>query len=80
MYLFTLFIYFQISFFDSIMKTVVIIYKSYIRNNLCYVDIISDKPFNEAYQKIERVQYHSAHVCLSGELNFRVFNSSNNSM
>ena len=37
------------------------IYKTFVRSNLDYTDIIYDKPFNDAYkEKLEKVQYSAA--------------------
>ena len=44
-------------------KTFVTIYKSFVRPNLDYADMIYDKPFNESFKtKIEMIQYRSALV------------------
>ena len=44
-------------------KTLLIIYKSFVRRNLDYADIIYDKPFNESFKtKIEMIQYRAALV------------------
>ena len=44
-------------------KTLLTIYKSFVRTNLDYADIIYDKPLNEAFQnKFEMVQYRAALV------------------
>ena len=42
-------------------KTLLTIYKSFVRPNLDYADIIYDKPLNESFKrKIEMVQYNAA--------------------
>ena len=42
-------------------KSLLTIYKSFVRPNLDYTDIIYDKPFNESFKrKIEMVQYKAA--------------------
>ena len=42
-------------------KTLLTIYKSFVRPNLDYADIIYDKPFNESFKtKIEMIQYRVA--------------------
>ena len=42
-------------------KSLVTIYKSFIRPNLDYADIIFGKPFNESFKrKIQKVQYKAA--------------------
>ena len=42
-------------------KNLLTIYKSFVRPNLDYADIIYDKPFNESLKrKIEMVQYNAA--------------------
>ena len=42
-------------------KSLLTIYKSFVRSNLDYVDIIYDKAFNESFKrKIEMVQYKAA--------------------
>ena len=47
-------------------KTLLTIYKSFIRPNLDYADIIYDKPSNEAFKnKLEMVQYRAALVITS---------------
>ena len=44
-------------------KTFLTIYKSFVRPNLNYADIIYDKPFNESFKnKLETVQYRTALV------------------
>ena len=44
-------------------KTLLTIYKSFVRPNLDYADIIYDKPFNESFEaKIEKIQYRAAPV------------------
>ena len=44
-------------------KTLLAIYKSFVRPNLDYADILYDKPLNEAFKnKLEMVQYHAALV------------------
>ena len=44
-------------------KSLLTIYKSFVRPNLDYADIICDKPFNESFKrKIEMVQYKAAIV------------------
>ena len=44
-------------------KTLLTIYKSFVRPNLDYIDIIYDKPFNESFKtKIEMIQYQTALV------------------
>ena len=44
-------------------KSLLTIYKSFVRPNLDYADIIYDKPFNESFKrKIEMVQYKAALV------------------
>ena len=44
-------------------KTLLTIYKSFVRPNLDYADIIYDKPFNESFKtKIEMIQYRAALV------------------
>ena len=44
-------------------KSLLTIYKSFVRPNLDYADIIYDKPFNESFKiKIEMVQYNAALV------------------
>ena len=44
-------------------KSLLTIYKSFIRPNLNYADVIYDKPFNESFKrKIEIVQYKAALV------------------
>ena len=44
-------------------KTLLTIYKSFVRPNLDYADIIYDKPFNESFKtKIEMIQYRSVLV------------------
>ena len=44
-------------------KTLLAIYKSFVRPNLDYADIIYDKPFNESFKtKIEMIQYLAALV------------------
>ena len=44
-------------------KTLLTIYKSFVRLNLDYTDIIYDKPFNESFKtKIEMIQYQAALV------------------
>ena len=42
-------------------KTLLTIYKSFVRTNLNYADIIYDKPSNETFKtKIEIIQYRAA--------------------
>ena len=42
-------------------KSLLTIYKSFVRPNLDYADIIYDKPFNESFKrKIEIVRYKAA--------------------
>ena len=42
-------------------KSLLTIYKSFVRSNLDYADIIYDKPLNESFKrKIEMVQYNAA--------------------
>ena len=42
-------------------KSLLTIYKSFVRPNLDYADIIDDKPFNESFKrKIEIVRYKAA--------------------
>ena len=41
-------------------KSLLTIYKSFVRPNLDYADIIHDKPWNESFKKIELVQYNAA--------------------
>ena len=42
-------------------KSLLTIYKSFVRPNLDYTDIIYDKPLNKSFKKkIERVQYNAA--------------------
>ena len=42
-------------------KTLLTIYKSFVRPNLDYADIIYDKPFNESFKtKKEMIQYRAA--------------------
>ena len=49
-------------------KTLLTIYKSFVRPNLDYADIIYDKPFNESFKtKIEMIQYRTALVII-GEI------------
>ena len=49
-------------------KTFLTIYKSFVRPNLDYADIIYDKPFNESFKtKIEMIQYRAAPV-IPGEI------------
>ena len=44
-------------------ESLLTIYKSFVRPNLDYADIIYDKPFNESFKrKIEMVQYKAALV------------------
>ena len=44
-------------------KSLLTIYKSFVRSNLDYAVIIYDKPFNESFKrKIEMVQYKAALV------------------
>ena len=44
-------------------KNLLTIYKSFVRPNLDYADIIYDKPFNESFKtKIEMIQYRAALV------------------
>ena len=44
-------------------KTLLTIYKFFLRLNLDYADIIYDKPFNESFKtKIEMIQYRAALV------------------
>ena len=44
-------------------KILLTIYKSFVRPNLDYADIIYDKPFNESFEaKIEKIQYRAAPV------------------
>ena len=44
-------------------KSLLTIYKSFVRPNLDYADIIYDKPFNESFKrKIEMTQYKAALV------------------
>ena len=44
-------------------KTLLTIYKSSVRLNLDYTDLIYDKPFNESFKtKIAMVQYRAALV------------------
>ena len=44
-------------------KSLLTIYKSFVRPNLNYADAIYDKPFNESFKrKIEIVQYKAALV------------------
>ena len=44
-------------------KSLLTIYKSFVKANLDYADIIYDKPFNESFKtKIEMVQYKAALV------------------
>ena len=44
-------------------KTFLTIYKSFVRPNLDYADIIYDKPFNESFKtKTEMIQYGGALV------------------
>ena len=39
-------------------KTLLTIYKSFVRPNLDYADIICEKPFNESFKtKIEKIRY-----------------------
>ena len=57
----------QLSLFLS-RKTVLTIYKSFVRHNLGYADIIYDKPFSESFKtKIEMIQYRTALV-ITGRL------------
>ena len=41
-------------------KSLLTIYKSFVRPNLDYADIIRGKPLNESFKKIELVQYNAA--------------------
>ena len=44
-------------------KTLLTIYKSFVRPNIDYADIIYDEPFNESFKtKIEMIQYRTALV------------------
>ena len=44
-------------------KTLLAIYKHFVRPNLDYTDIIFDKPFNDFFKtKIEMIQYRAALV------------------
>ena len=44
-------------------KTLLTIYKSFVRSNLDYANIIYNKPFNEFFKtKIEIIQYRTALV------------------
>ena len=44
-------------------KTLLIIYKSFVRPKLDYADLIYDKPFNESFKtKIEMIRYRAAFV------------------
>lgn len=44
-------------------KSLLTIYKSFIRPQLDYADIIYDNPFNESFnEKIEKIQYNAALV------------------
>ena len=44
-------------------KTWLAVYKSFVRSNLYYADIIYDKPFNESFKtKIEIIQFRAALV------------------
>ena len=64
-------------------KSLLTIYKSFVRPNLDYADIIYDKPFNESFKiKIEMVQYKTAITGATNgtsrhrlyqELGFRIF-------
>ena len=49
-------------------KTLLIIYKSFVRPNLDYADMISDKPLNESLKtKTEMIQYRAA-VVITGRI------------
>ena len=49
-------------------KTLLTIYKPFVRPNLDYGDIIYDKPFNESFKtEIEMIQYGAALV-ISGAI------------
>ena len=49
-------------------KTLLTIYKPFVRSNIDYADIIHDKPFNESFKtKIEMIQYGAALV-ISGAI------------
>ena len=42
-------------------KQLLTIYKTFVRSNLDYADIIYDKPFNDVFkEKLEKVQYSAA--------------------
>ena len=44
-------------------KTLLTIYKSFVRPNLDYADMIYDKPYNESFKtKIETIHYRAALV------------------
>ena len=46
-------------------KTLLTIYKSFVRPNIDYADIIYDKPFNESFKtKTEMIQYWAALVII----------------
>ena len=55
-------------------KILLKIYKSFVRPNLDYADIIYDKPFNESFKrKIEMIQYKAALVIAGATFRDRLY-------